>query len=397
MTRTLARLALLIAAACGAGAGTVGEPAAGEVAGKMASLRAAYSGPPASWPRPWLDPGIAFVELDAPAPLPPPPPSEADLGARLFGDPRLSADGRVSCASCHDPAHGFSVADKVGRGVGGMPGRRNPPALHGLDARGSLDWDGGGPALPARLLAPLTDPKEMGAGALQGSMEAPECSKILIGESLLPDRICQPTGNRPGSLDDAMARLAGTGPGAELARLSGDLAPGTLARVLAAYLATIDGETRFDRFIRGDATALDDTELNGLHLFRTKARCANCHFGPQLSDGRFHNLRLSFFGEPAQDLGRYEVTGAREDAGRFRTASLRHVGDSAPYMHNGLFPTLAGVVNFYDRGGGEVWARNAAEASRPLYREAAQLSAHIRPLGLSPQEKAALVAFLGTL
>ena len=164
-----------------------------------------------------------------------------------------------------------------------------------------------------------------------------------------------------------------------------------------AYLATLDSETYFDRFARGDRAALTDMALAGLHLFRTRARCANCHFGPWLTDEGVHNLRLSFFGEPAQDLGRHAATQAAEDAGRFRTPSLRHVASSAPYMHDGLFPTLEGVVNFYDRGGGEVRARNAAEAARPLYREAARLSPHIRPLGLTAQEKAALAAFLRTL
>ncbi len=327
-------------------------------------LRRAYSGPPRTWPAPWLDAGVAFVELGAP---PPPPPAgpEAALGARLFGDPRLSADGTVACASCHDPAHGFSVPDKVGTGIAGAQGRRNPPALFSITRRAHLDWDGGGGALAARVLTPLAHPREMG----------PSDPQALV------------------------ARLAAAGYAARFSAVFGaqGLSEGTLARALVAYLETIDPETRLDRFARGAQMALSDTELLGLHLFRTKARCANCHFGPLLTDESFHNLRFSFYGEPAQDLGRYGVTGAAEEAGRFRTASLRHVASSAPYMHNGLIPTLEGVVNFYDRGGGEVWARNAAEAARPLYREAAHLSPHIRPLHLTPQEKEALAAFLRAL
>lgn len=336
--------------------GTVGgEPSPG------AQLRAAYAGPPESWPRPALDADVAFVEMGVP-PSPPSPGPEAALGARLFRDTRLSDDGLVSCASCHDPAFGFSLPQRVGKGAGGAAGRRNPPSLHQAAARGAFDWDGRGADLAVRVLAPLSNPAEMGSD--------PEA---------------------------ALARIAPTAAGADLRAMFGGVSEAALARALMAYLATIDTPTRFDRFAKGDAAALDDTELWGLHLFRTKARCANCHLGPQLSDGLFHNLRLSFFGEPAQDLGRFAVTGRREDTGRFRTASLRHVGESGPYMHNGLFPTLAGVVNFYDRGGGEVWARNAAEAARPLYREAARLSPHIRPLGLTEAEKAALIAFLGTL
>lgn len=329
-----------------------------------APLRTAYAGPPATWPAPWLDPDVAFREL-GPPPSPRPSPAAAALGARLFRDPRLSVDGRVACASCHDPDHGFSVPQKVAQGVAGAPGRRNPPGLAAVAGRAHLGWDGGGGDLAARVLGPLTDPREMGRADLEA---------VLAG---------LPAMGYGAAFTDVFGR-------------DGISAP-TLSAALVAYLATLDGETRFDRFARGDKAALTDTELSGLHLFRTKARCANCHFGPLLTDEGFHNLRLSFFGEPAEDLGRFAVTGMAEDAGRFRTPSLRHVAASAPYMHNGLFPTLDGVINLYDRGGGEVWARNAAEAARPLFREAARLSPHIRPLGLTEQEKAALAAFLRTL
>ncbi|MFG1347840.1 cytochrome c peroxidase [Xanthobacter autotrophicus DSM 431] len=330
----------------------------------VAALRVAYGGPPATWPEPWLDPGVTFQEMGAPLRAPASPRAAA-LGALLFREPRLSADGRVACGSCHDPEHGFSVPERVGHGVDGAPGRRNPPGLASVTGRTRLDWDGGGGDLARRVLAPLTEPREMGR----------------------PD------------LEAVLATLSDMGYGGAFTDVFGreGISARTLSAALMAYLATIDDETRFDRFAQGDREALTDLELSGLHLFRTKARCANCHSGPLLTDERFHNLRLSFFGEPAQDLGRHAVTHVPDDAGRFRTPSLRHVAASPPYMHNGLFPTLDGVVNLYDRGGGEVWARNAAEAGRPLFRDAARLSAHIRPLGLTPQEKAALVAFLKTL
>ena len=99
-----------------------------------------------------------------------------------------------------------------------------------------------------------------------------------------------------------------------------------LARALAAYVATLRPErTRFDDFIEGRADALDDTELLGLHLFRTRARCMNCHGGPLLSDHAFHNIGLSFYGRRNQDLGRYEATRDPADLGKFRTPSLRNV------------------------------------------------------------------------
>lgn len=332
-------------------------------------LRRAYAGPPETWPAPWIDPGVDFLEFAA---VPPPPPLDgaamrrADLGARLFGDPRLAADGQLACAGCHEPAQGWTVRTPTGRGHAGRPGRRNPPDLRAVAILGAWGWAGGRLALAAQVLAPLTDPDEMANRGLDP----------------LLDRLAADPG-LAAAFDEAF-------PGA-------GLTAETLAAALIAHLGRIDTPTRFDRFASGERTALSDREVAGLHLFRTRAGCAACHHGPLLRDGRFHNLRLSAFGEPGQDLGRFAVTGDPDDAGRFRTPSLRHIRETAPYGHAGLFPTLAGVVNLYDRGGGEVWARNAAEAARPLHAPAARLSPHIRPLGLTAEEKAALVAFLETL
>ncbi|MFE1599544.1 cytochrome-c peroxidase [Methylobacterium sp. ID0610] len=361
--RRLLRAALGFAAMVAAGA--EGGPAPDTAA----DLRRAYAGPPERWPAAWIEPGVAFVELGARLPLPRPDPAgqrRAALGARLFHDPTLSVDGRLACAGCHDPAQGWTVPTPTARGHRDRLGRRNPPGLRTAAARSRWGWDGRHSALARQVLAPLTDPDEMANAALD-----PVLGRLAAD---------------PGSA----ARFAEAFPGAGI---SAD----TLSAALVAYLAGLDGPTRFDRFAAGDSAALSDREIAGLHLFRTKARCANCHFGPLLTDERFHNLRLSAFGEPAQDLGRFAVTGEPEDAGRFRTPSLRHVGETAPYGHAGLLATLAGIVNLYDRGGGEVWARNAAEAARPLHAPAARLSPLIRPLGLTRDEKAALVAFLGTL
>ncbi|MDQ0504125.1 cytochrome-c peroxidase [Xanthobacter agilis] len=370
MTRRLHWIgwALALGVVAGAGFGGAAEAAEAPVPIDAAGLRAAYAGPPSSWPAPDIDSDVAFVELGAASPSPATSPMEADrvaLGARLFQDSGLSADGRVSCASCHAPEQGFSVATPVARGVGGIVGRRNPPALFTVSLQAVFDWDGRGSDLAQRALAPLTAPDEMGNG----------------------------------TLDVVLARLAAAADAVAFERLfpGEGVSARSLGAALVAFLSTLDQDSRFDRFARGDGAALSDPEIEGLHLFRTKARCANCHFGPRLSDGLFYNLRLSFFGEKAADVGRYAVTGRTEDVGQFRTASLRHICASAPYMRNGLFPTLDGVVNFYDRGGGEVWARNAREAAHPLYRHAARASAHLRPLGLAPQEKAALVAFLRSL
>ncbi|MFD1704660.1 cytochrome-c peroxidase [Methylopila henanensis] len=326
------------------------------------NLREIYEGPPAGWPAAWIDDGVRYAELRPRDRPPPASPALAALGERLFHDKRLSAGGDVACSSCHDPAAGFTVRSAVARGHRGAPGRRNPPSLATAAGRLSFGWDGGHPTLEARALAPLTDPTEMAN---------PDLDAVLERLRAEPDR---------------REAFGAAGP-----------TEAAVGAALAAFLSGLDGETRFDRFLRGDGAALGDREIEGLHLFRTKARCANCHFGPLLTDEDFHNLKISSFGEPAQDLGRHIVSGRAEDAGRFRTPSLRHVAETAPYMHNGLFPTLEGVLHLYDRGGGEVWARNAAEAAHPLYPAAARLSPHIRPLGLTDDEKASLAAFLRAL
>ncbi|KQP49856.1 cytochrome-c peroxidase [Pseudorhodoferax sp. Leaf274] len=327
---------------------------------------AAYRGPPSGWPAAQIDPGVAFVEL---APLPDTPRAtprqraQAALGRALFADPRLSASGRIACASCHDPARGWSVDQPVALGIDGRRGRRNPPDLRQAGAHvphGRWGWDGRGRTLAAQSLAPLTDPDEMGNASVQA---------VLARLQALP------------------------GPAARLT-------PASLGAALAAHVLQAGADaspTRYERFLRGERTALGPQELRGLHLFRTKARCVQCHHGPWLSDGLFHNLRLSSFGEPAEDRGRQRVSGRPEDTGAFRTPSLRRVAQSPPYLHNGLVASLEGVVRLYMRGGGEVWARNAAEAAQPLYPHAARLSPLIRPLDLSDDEQAALVAFLRTL
>ncbi|MCX8999870.1 cytochrome-c peroxidase [Rhizobiaceae bacterium BDR2-2] len=332
------------------------------------SLRDLYARPPQQWPAAWIDPGVDFAELGSPAHSRQDrsEAARAELGERLFFDARLSVDGSVSCASCHRPDHGWSVPAPLSTGMAGSKGRRNPPGLHTVAARRHLDWDGRDIALAARSLEPLTAPGEMGNLDLAGV----EARLATIDEYGQAARALYST-----------ERLT--------AALAGD--------ALAAFQSGLDRQTRFDRFVAGDAGQLDDREIRGLHLFRTKARCANCHFGPLLTDERFHNLKISFFGEKTEDLGRYLVTDRAEDAGAMRTPSLRHVAQTAPYMHNGLFPSLRNVINLYDRGGGEVRARNDAEADHPLFPHAARVSPLIKPLHLTEDEKSALEAFLKTL
>ncbi|WP_164887676.1 cytochrome-c peroxidase [Paenirhodobacter populi] len=300
------------------------------------SLRRAYSTAQVDWPAVREQPGARIASF---APLPEPPPASplSELGARLFSDPALSARGDISCASCHSG------------GIIPASGARRPAPLTGLSRRQDFGWDGGRAALRAAIAAPLLDPHEMANPALE----------------------------------EAAARAG--------------IAPALLLPALEAHLTRLETPGRFDRFLHGETEALTETELRGFHLFRTRAGCANCHSGPDLSDGLFHNLGLSAYGEPGEDLGHHRITGAVADAGRFRTPSLRGVGRAAPYMHTGRFPTLESVVRFYAGGGGKVWIRNADEARDPLHVEAARVSPLLAPRALSEAEIQAIVAFLDAL
>ena len=129
-----------------------------------------------------------------------------------------------------------------------------------------------------------------------------------------------------------------------------------------------------------------------MHLFRTRARCMNCHGGPALSDNGFHNLGLHLYGHRRQDLGRYEITGDPQDAGKFRTPSLRGVARTGPWLHNGLVPELRGLLNMYNDGMPNPQPP-AGENSSPFPAQDPLL----KPLDLSAQELAAIQAFLHTL
>ncbi len=320
---------------------------------EVRALRAAYAGPPADWPAAMVDLTVDFVELGALEPTPSDPSQArlAALGAVLFDEPRLSGDGRTACRTCHDPALGWS------NGRPALAGQRAVPALFVAARMSNHGWDGAHATLAAQVEAPLEGADEMGPGG------ATSAAIRLTADPAWPEP-----------------------PDAE-----------TLVAALSAFLAGLDAPSRFDSFAQGESGALDDMELRGLDLFRGRAGCTNCHFGPLLSDNAFHNLGLGDYGEARADSGRAGVTGNPEDWGRFRTPSLRHIGQSAPYMHSGLFPTLEAVVAFYDRGGGSVWLRDAEEAEDPARRASARLSPHLRPLGLSPDDRAALVAFLRAL
>lgn len=284
------------------------------------------------------------------------------LGRKIFFDKRLSLHNARSCATCHLPDHGFAESLNLSISADGRTQRRNAPSILNVGYLTALTWDGRFHSLEAQALEPFTAWGDMGI-----------------------------------ELDEALNRLKAEPEYLKLFRKAFNSAPTEqgLAEALACYVRSlVSGGTRFDQFMFGGRKdALTDAEKEGYALFTGRARCAECHnvslkptgrsqaAAALFTDQKFHNLGVGFNHGRMWDLGRYGVTGVPSDWGVFRTPSLRNVALTAPYMHDGSLATLEEVVEFYDCGG----------------KPNPNLSTTIKPLKLSADEKAALVAFLRAL
>lgn len=343
--------------------------AADEPALSPAQIAALYRRPVAEWPRPLLREGAVFQEF-APLQIRARPVGkeleQVRIGQQLFNDPALSASGHFACQSCHNRRLGWGDGLPVSFGHGRSAGKRNAPPLFSAGYVSAFFWDGRAATLQEQAMGPLTSADELANGDL-GGIEARVNAKPSYREAFAAI-----TGHDRASLQDVLDALA-------------------------AFQQTLERRTKFDRFLAGESDVLTEQEIFGLHVFRTKAGCANCHNGPLLTDGRMHNIGLSFFGRKLEDLGRYEVTGNAADAGRFKTPSLRHVSRTGPYMHNGIFPQLRGIVRFYEGGGGRVLDRHRDPERVKLYEAARTLSPLLKSFELTREERDALVAFLNVI
>jgi cytochrome c peroxidase len=298
--------------------------------------------------------------LEAPFPKNnPPTPIKVELGRRLFYDGDLSWDGTMSCATCHEQKRGFADPSKTRPGFDGQPGERNIQTLANVGWFNSLTW--GGPqvdTLEHQALIPIEGlvPVEMGfAGRPEGALP-----------QRLKDQACYPQLFR-----------------AAFPERNGEVSMDTIVMALSAFqrsLVSLDAP--YDRYRRGEASAISDQAKRGEALFRDK-QCASCHAGIHFTDaalpGRkavdaFHLLAMPASGK---DMGLQRITQKREDAGKFRTPSLRNVALSAPYMHDGEVATLA-------------------DAIRHHYAMPGQTDPRLTVL-VNDTEIADLVAFLGTL
>jgi len=280
----------------------------------------------------------------------PPTPARVALGRLLYFDTRLSKDATVSCATCHDPGHGFAEPRRTSVGVGSQVGARNAPTVLNRLFSAEQFWDGRAADLEEQAKGPLINPIEM-------SMASHD---VVVG---------------------VVRSVPGYAPLFEDAFGSTEVTIDRIAKAIASYERTVlTGDSPFDRHAAGAASAMSESAKRGMALFNGAANCVTCHAGFNFTDESYHNLGVGM-DAPTPDLGRYEVTKADVDRGAFKTPTLRNVTETAPYMHDGSEATLAAVVEFYDQGG----------------RPNKWLSKEMRPLGLSEQQRSDLVAFLEAL
>lgn len=333
-------------------------------------------------------------------------PEAARFGQRLFFEPRLSANGKISCATCHEPQHGF--ADDKPLAVGMQGGARRTQTLWNVAYNRWFFWDGRADSLWSQAVQPLERTEEHGFSRRQ-------VAELIVGVAELRaeyERVCGPLSgprNAPKEVDRILVNVA---------------------KCLAAYeRRLVSRDSPFDRFVaalrKDEAPATADRSANkeaypvaaqrGLRLFIGSANCRLCHNGPNFTDNEFHSIRVPpLGGGPQRDPGRFaaferlkrdpfnaagafsaDVNGAlaqrltqlaaRPDTwGQFKTPGLRNVATHPPYMHQGQLATLTEVVQFYSTFEGALPADSHGEQ-------------FLKPLALSPQEIDDLVAFLTSL
>jgi cytochrome c peroxidase len=310
-------------------------------------------------------------------------PDRIALGRKLYFDTKLSKDGTVACATCHDISRGFTDRRSVSEGIKDQLGQRSSPTTMNAALLQSMFWDGRAPSLEEQAKLPILNPVEMGH---------PDSASVMAAVS------------SDSSYGPLFQKAYGHAPNYD-----------DLGRALASFERTlIFLDAPFDSYLAGDTKAISPSAQRGLELFNGKARCVSCHMinssNPLGTDNLFHNIGVSArkqnFEELAQkglaaiqsnsdeqaldklaietnlsELGRFLVSRQRQDIGAFKTEQIRNVGITAPYMHDGSLRTLWDVMDHYNKGG----ETNAF------------LDGGIEPLNLSEDEINDVVAFLFTL
>lgn len=311
------------------------------------------------------------LEPYRPVPIPsknPQMPEKIELGKKLFFDRRLSGDGTMSCATCHNPEQAFTDGQDISLSYPTTKNWRNTPTLISVAFNKTLFYDGRAKTLEDQALFPMMSAFEMNQNLdfleeeIKSVPEYVEGFKKVFGGEITRERI-------------AMAIAA-------------------FERTLVSINAPID------RYLKGDNNALSENAKKGFEIFKGKGKCIDCHYGVNLSDNKFYALHIpenpEYQNDPRiaatrrfvakvyhyndyrnlkEDPGRYLITKNKKDWKAFRTPTLREVSKTAPYMHNGIFKTIDEVIDFFDKGG-------------------SQGNKILRPLGLSTEEKGYLKIFL---
>ncbi len=325
-----------------------------------------------------------------PVPVPadnPQTPEKIALGQRLFEDKRFSADGTVSCATCHDPARAFDDALPVSEGIGKQKGTRNAPTVINAAFYEVQFWDGRRPTLEEQAKDPFLNPVEHGLKDHQPILD------VIRADPDYPA---------------AFRAVFGVAPKA--------ITIDHVVKAIASFERTVvAGDSPFDRYLYGgEKDAMSESAIRGLAIFRDKGRCQSCHAIEQtnaiFTNNQLHNLGVGFkrieprlmeivgalrtsvargeaidekvlTGSDISELGHFVVTFRPSDIGRFKTSGLRNIAVTGPYMHDGSLKTLEEVIELYNKGG----------EPNPM------LDSGIRPLDLTENEKADLLAFLKAL
>jgi cytochrome c peroxidase len=306
--------------------------------------------------------------------------AKIELGRQLYFDTRLSLDSSVSCASCHDPAQGYGAATRFGVGIQGKEGGRNSPVSYNRLFSREQFWDGRAATLEDQAVGPIANAIEMG-----NTHEA--CVAFLAGipgykkqfDMIFEDGI---TIDNVGKALATFERVIVTGPtpfdyASELANFK---------KIFADDLEDLDAlkeddpefYEKYEQLTKATKeNPMSESAQRGMVLFSSKANCAVCHAGANFTDEQYHNLGVGM-DVATPDLGRYEITKKESDRGAFKTPTLRNIALSPPYMHDGSQATLEEVIHWYDIGGHKnPW-----------------LSDKMKPLQLTAQEKADLLAFM---
>lgn len=243
-----------------------------------------------------------------------------NLGKKLFFDPRLSGDGNMSCATCHNPALGWSDGLPTAKGVKSKVLGRASPTVFNTAYNSIQMWDGRKQSLEDQAMGPMEATVEM-------NMNTKKLFKWL------------------NSSKEYVKLFSKAYPGEKIAAPS-------LSKAIATYERTaISKSSNFDRWVKGNKNAMSSKQIRGFKIFVGKAKCATCHSAPNFTDNGFHNIGLASWGKNNPDMGRYSQRPLALMKGAFKTPTLREIKRTSPYFHDGSAKTLKEVVKHYAKGG----------------------------------------------